>query len=85
MVDLYAHAIGGCEDAGKSEDGVHLYALGVEDGVFSHWHAEEPFSLDLHGFSQPIMAMAVRYRAAARARQLLALGSQDHHGAGEPL
>lgn len=61
MVDLYAHAIGGCEDAGKSEDGVHLYALGVEDGVFSHWHAEEPFSLDLHGFSQPTAAMAVRY------------------------
>lgn len=61
LVDLYAIAIGACDDAGQPEDGVRLYEQGVEEGTFSHWHAEEPFSLDLHGFSQPCAASAVRY------------------------
>jgi len=61
LVDLYAQAIGACEDAGRVDDALQLYALALEDGAFKHWHADEPFSLDLHGFSQPCAAAAVRY------------------------
>ena len=62
LVDLYAHAIGTCEEAGEVDKAVELYATGVEhDHALSHWHPEEPFSLDLHGFSQPVATAAVRY------------------------
>ena len=58
------------------EDGVRLYEQGVEDGTFSHWHADEPFSLDLHGFTQPTAAAAVRVLRAMAARFLFKAGSK---------
>ena len=61
LVDLYAQAIGACEDAYAVDESSKLYALGVQDNVFSHWHDKEPFSLDLHGFSQACATAAVRY------------------------
>ena len=60
-IGVYALAIAACEDAGKDDDALSLYALGVEDGAFHHWHKDEPFSLDLHGFTCATAACAVRY------------------------
>ena len=58
---MYALAIAGCDAAGRADEALELYALAVGDKVFSHWHQGEAFSLDLHGFSQPTAACAVRY------------------------
>jgi hypothetical protein len=60
-VGLYSQVIGACDDAGEAAKAVEIYALGVQDKVFTHWHAGEPFSLDLHMFSQATAVSAVRY------------------------
>lgn len=60
-VGLYSQVIGALDDANQPAKMVEIYALGVEDKVFSHWHAGEPFSLDLHKFSQATAVSAVRY------------------------
>ena len=60
-VGLYSQVIGACDDAGQSAKMVELYALAVQEGVFRHWHDDEPFSMDLHRFSQATAVSAVRY------------------------
>ena len=63
-IGVYALAIAACEDAGRVDDALSLYALGVEDGAFHHWHKDEPFSLDLHGFTCATAACAVSWSSA---------------------
>lgn len=58
---MYSAAIAACEAAGKPDEADELYAHAVDDGAFSHWHASEPFSLDLHGFTPGTAACAVRH------------------------
>lgn len=60
-VGVYSSAIEACESAGQLDDAMELYALGVADDTFHHWHADEPFSLDLHGFTQATAVCAVRH------------------------
>ena len=60
-VGMYAQAIGALDADGDLDAAMQIYTLGVEDGRLSHWHRGEPFSIDLHGFSVPCAACAVRY------------------------
>ena len=50
--------------------------------VFKHWHAREPFSLDLHGFSQPVAACAVRHVFTRELGNYLPSDLKIIHGAG---
>lgn len=40
---------------------MQTYAQGVEAGALVHWREDEPFSIDVHGFSQHSAVCAVRY------------------------
>lgn len=57
----YSHVVDACERANQTEVAMHVYGLGVQDGAISHWLEEEPFALELHGFSEHMAACAVRY------------------------
>ena len=60
-VGMYASAISACDAAGKHDEALQLYKLGFDAKCFDHWHKDEAFSIDLHGFTQACAACAVRY------------------------
>jgi len=60
-VGVYSSAIEVCAEAERFDEAMELYALGVKDGTYHHWHDDEPFSLDLHGYTQAAAVCAVRH------------------------
>ena len=60
-VGMYASAISACDAAGKHDEALQLYKLGFDAKCFDHWHKDEAFSIDLHGFTQSCAVCAVRH------------------------
>lgn len=90
-VGMYSTAIAACDEAGEGAKAMELYALGVEDKIFSHWRKDEPFSIDLHLFSQPCAACAIRHVFQHELSNFLPsdlkiiTGAGQHSEGGEPL
>jgi len=57
----YTQAIRAAGESGQTDEAMSLYALALEDGVFSHWRSDEPFTLDLDRFAAQTAACAVRH------------------------
>merc|ERR1712087_1053036 len=57
----YAQGIRAAELSGQADEAMQIYALALQAGAFKHWKEEEPFTIDLHGFSVHAAACAVRY------------------------
>mmetsp|Transcript_17079 Transcript_17079/g.25714 ORF Transcript_17079/g.25714 Transcript_17079/m.25714 type:complete len:142 (+) Transcript_17079:32-457(+) len=69
---------------------MRVYALGLQDGAIRHWREDEPFALDLHGFSVHTAECAVRYVLRCELgnyieQDLKIVTGQGRHSVGEPV
>ena len=75
----YSHVVDSCDAAGQGEEAMQAYVLGVQDGAICHWNEEEPFSIDLHGFSERTVRRDPRAGALSPLRATAHPPRPPHH------